>query len=78
MKENQKIIHTEDEWDLVEDSEIGATLQRYSGDLPGAAKSLVGQANERGGKDNISVILARSLKPFRAKQSWYSRVFDWF
>ena len=64
--------------DLVEDSEIGATLQEFSGDLPNAAKSLIEQANERGGKDNISVILARSLKSFRAKQSWYSRVFDWF
>ena len=63
---------------LVEDSEITATLTRYEGDLQGAAKSLVEQANDKGGKDNISVILARSIKSFRAKQSWYSKVFDWF
>jgi protein phosphatase len=64
--------------DLVDDEEISATLRERGSVLEEAAKSLVQQANDYGGKDNISVILARTLKPFTAKKSWYSRVFDWF
>jgi len=64
--------------DLVGDQEIEATLLRHGEDLDGAAETLVRLANDAGGKDNISVVLARTLKPFPAKKSWYSRVFDWF
>ncbi len=64
--------------DLVDDDEIRATLEEHGASLETAAITLVGKANEKGGKDNISVILARSLKSFQAKQSWYSRIFDWF
>ena len=46
--------------------------------LPGTLGVTGAQANDNGGKDNISVILARTLKPFTAKKSWYSKVFDWF
>lgn len=65
--------------DLVDDDEIHLTLDRYSANLADAAKALVQLANDHGGKDNISVILVRTLKPFAAKKtSWYSRVLDWF
>ena len=64
--------------DLVDDSEIARTLQKYSENLEEAAMALVQRANDNGGKDNISVILARTLKSFAAKKSWYSKVFDWF
>ena len=64
--------------DLVEDEEIHLTLTKYGDSLQETAKILVQLANDKGGKDNISVILARTLKPFPAKKSWYSRVFDWF
>ena len=64
--------------DLVDDDEICEVLRKQGESLEGAANCLIKQANEKGGKDNISVILARSLKSFTAKQSWYSRVFDWF
>jgi len=64
--------------DLVEDEEIHGTLKTYGDDLETAAKQLVQMANDKGGKDNISVILARTLKPFTARKSWYSKVFDWF
>jgi protein phosphatase len=63
--------------DLVDDEEIHAILVDHEG-LEEAAQRLVQRANEKGGKDNISVILARTLTPFSAKRSWYSRVFDWF
>lgn len=65
--------------DLVEDDQIGLTVEKYSANLEEVASALVQTANENGGKDNISVILARVLKPFPgSKRSWYSRVMDWF
>ncbi|NKC16938.1 MAG: Stp1/IreP family PP2C-type Ser/Thr phosphatase [Gammaproteobacteria bacterium] len=65
--------------DLVEDDEIHLTLEKYSANLDKVAGVLVQAANDNGGRDNISVILARALKPFpSSKRSWYSRFLDWF
>lgn len=64
--------------DLVDDDEIQTIMDSHIESLDEVAQHLVQRANEKGGKDNISVILARTLKPFSAKKSWYSRVFDWF
>ena len=50
----------------------------FGASLEAMAQRLVQLANDKGGKDNISVILARVLKPFTARKSWYSRVFEWF
>jgi protein phosphatase len=44
---------------MVKDEEIHLTLGKYSGNLALAADKLVEIANKYGGKDNISVILAR-------------------
>jgi len=64
--------------DLVDDEEMHHTLKAHGESLETAAKRLVQIANEKGGKDNISVILARALRPFTARKSWYTKVFDWF
>ncbi|MBT6903845.1 MAG: Stp1/IreP family PP2C-type Ser/Thr phosphatase [Gemmatimonadetes bacterium] len=65
--------------DLVEDEEIRLTVEKYSDNLDNVASALVKIANEYGGKDNISVILARVLKPYpSSKRSWYSRFVNWF
>lgn len=64
--------------DEVDDAHIHETIKRHEDSIEEAAKTLVELANERGGQDNISVILARTLGPFAAKKSWYSKVFDWF
>lgn len=64
--------------DELEEQELLLTLSRYSGNLEKAAETLVQTANEKGGNDNISVIVVRTLRPFPAKQSWYSRALDWF
>jgi len=45
--------------DMVTDEEIRLTLSKYSANLSQAAHELVRQANEGGGKDNVSVVLAR-------------------
>jgi len=66
--------------DLVSDEEIHLTLEEYSANLEQAADTLIQKANRKGGTDNISVLLAKSLKPFPARMgsSWYSKVINWF
>lgn len=48
--------------DLVDDQVIEQSLGKNSADLKSAAHALVGLANEAGGRDNISVMLARILE----------------
>lgn len=63
--------------DLVEDDDIHLTLTALNANLELAAHQLVDMANDAGGKDNISVILARPRQPFPVAQSWYRRFFNW-
>lgn len=63
--------------DLVEDAEIHEVLSGLSSNLAMAANQLVQMANDLGGKDNISVILAKVLKPFAAEHSWYDNFLNW-
>ncbi len=64
--------------DLVNDEAIHLTLTKDSDNLQQAAEVLVKMANDAGGRDNISVILVRILRPFPVKTGWYTRLFDWF
>lgn len=63
--------------DLVKDDDIQATLIGLGSNLQLAASQLVQMANDNGGKDNISVILAKVLKPFTAEKSWYDNFLNW-
>ena len=53
--------------DMVDDDDMGMTLQALGGNLKLAAQQLVQMANDNGGKDNVSVILVRVLKDYPAK-----------
>lgn len=64
--------------DMIEDELIFEILKNNSKNLEKAASEIVRESNEHGGKDNISVILARPLKSFPAKNSLFSRFFDLF
>lgn len=64
--------------DMIEDELIHDILKENSKNLEKAASEIIREANEHGGKDNISVILAKPLKPFPAKNSLFSRFFDLF
>lgn len=64
--------------DMIEDELIQQVLENNINNLEKAASELVRESNEHGGKDNISVILARPLKPFPARNSLFSRFFDLF
>jgi protein phosphatase len=56
--------------DMVDDEAIAQLLQGCDL-LPEAADALIGAANEAGGKDNISVVLARVREPAGAARSWW-------
>lgn len=64
--------------DMVEDDIIYQIIKRNTDNLESAVTELIEEANRRGGKDNISVILARPLKSFPAKNSLFSHFFDLF
>lgn len=61
--------------DLIDDDIIQATLNAF--DLADAAEALVDLANDNGGKDNISVILAKVNKSFEYNYSWYDSFLGW-
>lgn len=64
--------------DMVDDETILLTLNEFGDNLEGAADDLIRKANRNGGQDNVSVVLARVLKPFPNRRSWFRRFVDWF
>jgi len=64
--------------DMVKDETIGLTLGKYADNLELAAKELVKQALDNGGKDNVSVVLARMDASFARGRRWYERLMEWF
>jgi PPM family protein phosphatase len=64
--------------DMVDDEEIRLTLLTLQSNLALAADQLVLSANDNGGRDNVSVVLAKVLQPFPAKSGWMARLKSWF
>jgi protein phosphatase len=54
--------------DMVEDDDIHLTISTFSANLEVATKQLIQLANEHGGRDNISVMLAEVKEAFPAKR----------
>ncbi len=48
--------------DMIEDEAIAATLRQHGADLDTAVSDLINQANNAGGRDNITVLLLRMLE----------------
>jgi len=63
--------------DMVDDETIRLTLMQNAANLPVAAQNLVNSANERGGKDNVSVVLARVDASTSQGPPWYKRLAEW-
>ncbi|MCC6532799.1 MAG: Stp1/IreP family PP2C-type Ser/Thr phosphatase [Burkholderiales bacterium] len=64
--------------DMVEDEDMQLTLSSLQANLQLAADQLVQQANDNGGRDNISVILVRVKDDYAAPKGWIARLFSWF
>lgn len=64
--------------DMVDDEAIRLTLDEFGDNLENAADRLIEEANRNGGQDNVSVVLARVVKPFPGRRSWFRRFVDWF
>jgi protein phosphatase len=64
--------------DMVTDADIQATLSSLAANLPLAAQQLVQQANDNGGRDNVSVILVRVVKDYAARSGWRDKMKSWF
>lgn len=64
--------------DMVEDDDIQLTLVTFSHDLDMAGRQLVQLSNEHGGRDNISVMVARVIDLFPAKKRILDRILGWF
>ena len=64
--------------DMIDDREIRTALRERRDDLARIAELLVGKANEQGGRDNISVLLARPTRVFPARSGWRDKLKDWF
>lgn len=64
--------------DMVEDEDIHLTLSTFNANLDTAAQQLIRMANDNGGKDNVSVVLAKAVKSFETRQGVFNRFMDWF
>ena len=64
--------------DMIDDKLIEDTLLNYRDNMDRIAKELIHQAKQHGGKDNVSALLARPVKPFPANGGWLSKIFDLF
>lgn len=64
--------------DMVDDEDIHLTLSSLRANLPLAAAQLVQQANDNGGRDNVSVILVKVVKDFAAQTGWFRRFRSWW
>lgn len=64
--------------DMLDDPEICLTIKRFSANLEKAAEELIRLANEKGGKDNVSVILARPHGSEPTRPGWLGTISSWF
>ncbi len=63
---------------MVEDDDIQITLNTFGTNLDSVAKHLIQQANDNGGKDNISVVMAEVIASFPARTGLFDRILSWF
>jgi len=64
--------------DMVEDSDIHLTVNTFNDNLDAVAKHLIQLANDNGGRDNVSVVMAQILESFPARRGVFDRVLGWF
>jgi protein phosphatase len=64
--------------DMVEDADIHLTISTFNDSLDNVGKQLIELANEQGGRDNVSVQLAKVKAPFSAKKGIFVKLANMF
>lgn len=64
--------------DMVEDDDIHLTVSTFGANLETVAKQLIQLANDNGGRDNVSVVMANVVDWFPAQRGLVDRILGWF
>ena len=64
--------------DMVEDEDIHLTITTFGANLDTVAKQLIQLANDNGGRDNVSVVIAQTTDTFPARRRVLDRILGWF
>jgi serine/threonine protein phosphatase PrpC len=64
--------------DMVEDEDIHLTISTFNANLDMVAKQLTQLANDNGGRDNVSVVMAQVLESFPARRRMLDRILQFF
>jgi protein phosphatase len=64
--------------DMVENDDIHLTINTFGDNLDTVAKQLIQLANDNGGRDNVSVVMAQVLDAFPARRGIFDRILGWF
>lgn len=63
--------------DMVDDADIELAVSELQANMPLAATQLVQMANDNGGHDNVSVLIAKVQDQAIKKHGWQARFFGW-
>jgi serine/threonine protein phosphatase PrpC len=64
--------------DMVEDEDIHLTINTFGANLDTVAKQLIQLANDNGGRDNVSVVMAHIVDAFPARTKIFDKILGWF
>jgi PPM family protein phosphatase len=64
--------------DMIEDDDMNLTVSTFGANLNTVAQHLIQLANDNGGKDNISVVMAQVVDSFPAQHGIFDRILKWF
>ena len=64
--------------DMVEDEDIHLTINTFGDNLDTVAKQLIQLANDNGGRDNVSVVMAQVTDAFPARTRIFDKILGWF
>src|SRR3954453_16392272 len=72
------VLYSDGLSDMVEDDDIHLTISTFSANLDTVAKQLIQLANDNGGRDNVSAVMAQVLDAFPANKGIVDKIFRWF
>jgi protein phosphatase len=78
LKDDLYLLCSDGLSDMVEDDDIQLTINTFGANLDLLARQLVLLSNDNGGRDNVSVVLARVLEAFPAQRRVIDRLLGLF